>query len=114
MMPDNSLRDSIVHNAQQERMARDVKIMQGVNAAHREAFGQKFPGQLEHSMRLISERLQHILTKPPGVELGNPITWPGTALEIADLAQALWHLQQVRLSLPTNAVNGPVETTTLG
>jgi len=105
MIPDNSLRDSIVHNAQQQRMARDVKIMQGVNAAHREAFSHKFPGQLEHSMRLISERLQQILTKPPGVELTRPDTWPGTALEIADLAQALWHLQQVRLSLPVVATS---------
>ena len=113
MIADNSLRDGIVHNAIEQRMARDTKIMQGVNAAHREAFGQKFPGQLEHSMRLISERLQQILTKPEGIVLNNPVTWPGTALEIADLAQALWHLQQVRLSLPTNAVNGPVETTIL-
>ena len=105
MNADTTLRDGIVHNAIEQRMARDTKIMQGVNAAHREAFGQKFPGQLEHSMRLISERLQHILTKPEGIVLNDPMTWPGTALEIADLAQALWHLQQVRQSLPSNATS---------
>jgi len=103
MISEPTLRDGMIHQAREDRMARDVKIMQGVNAAHREAFGQKFPGQLEHSMRLISERLQQILTKPPGTELANPVTWPGTALEIADLSQALWHLQQVRLSLPVTS-----------
>jgi len=103
MISESTLRDGMIQQAREDRLARDVKIMQGVNAAYREAFGQKFPGQLEHSMRLISERLQQILTKPPGVELTRPDTWPGTSQEIADLAQALWHLQQVRLSLTADA-----------
>lgn len=105
MNADTTLRDGIVHNAIEQRMARDTKIMQGVNAAHREAFGQKFPGQLEHSMRLISERLQHILTKPEGIVLSDPDSWPARAEEINDLSAALWHLQQVRQSLPSNATS---------
>jgi hypothetical protein len=102
MTADHSLRDSIVHNAIEQRRVNDTKIMQGVNAAHREAFSIKFPGQLEHSMRLISERLQHILAKPEGIRLSDPDSWPARAEEIRDLSEALWQLQQVRISLPVS------------
>jgi len=43
--------------------AQETKIQQKVMAAHREAFVQKFPGQCEHIMRLIAERLQLGLRK---------------------------------------------------
>lgn len=79
---------SIVNQAQQERMARDVKIMQKVNQAHREAFVQKFPGQCEHILRLIAERLQAVLINKPAV-LNDPETWTASAEEIAALSQAL-------------------------
>ena len=51
MTADHNLRDGMIYQAQQERISRDVKIMQKVGAANREAFVQRFPGQLEHSMR---------------------------------------------------------------
>ena len=67
----------------------DTRIQQKVMAAHREAFREKFPGQCEHIMRLVAERLQLGLKKHNPVEL--------TASEIADLAQALhviYHIHQ--------------------
>ena len=77
-------RDAMIRQAQQEQEARRVQetvIMQKVNLAHREAFVQKFPGQCEHIMRLIAERLQLGLKKDNPVEL--------SAGEICDLARAL-------------------------
>ena len=59
----------------------DVKIEQKVMAAHREAFQTKFPGQCEHIMRLIAERLQQGLRKDNPVEL--------MATEIESLSHAL-------------------------
>ena len=72
----------MIDQAQQERMARDVKIMQKVNQAHREAFKTRFPGQVEHCMRLTAERLQAILTNKPS-DIADPATWTSTADEIA-------------------------------
>jgi hypothetical protein len=61
-------RDTLIDQAQQERMTRDTLILQKVNGAHREAFIQKFPGQCEHILRLIAERLQAVMTnKPPAL-----------------------------------------------
>ena len=91
----NELRDGIIHNAVEARRADDVKIMQKVNAATREAFIVKFPGHLEHSMRLVSERLLNCLNKPTGIDLTNPDTWPASPGEIADLAHALHHLESI-------------------
>ena len=88
------VRDGMINQAQQERMERDVKIMQKVNAAHREAFKTRFPGQVEHCMRLTAERLQAILIKKP-TDLADPETWTATADEIAKLSEALWHLSVI-------------------
>jgi len=92
----NDPRDSEIRAAVERRRADDTKIMQKVNAVNREAFYLKFPGQLEHIQRLTSERLMHCLNKPPGTDLDSPDTWPATAEEIADLAHALYHIDQVR------------------
>lgn len=100
MTADHNLRDGMIYQAQQERISRDVKIMQKVGAANREAFVQRFPGQLEHSMRLVSERLQACLTKPEGTDLAHPHTWPATAGEIESLAAALQSLETVRQHWP--------------
>ena len=70
-MAKTDIRDGMIHNAQQERMTRDTLIMQKVNGAHREAFKTRFPGQIEHCMRLTAERLQAVLTKKPK-DLTNP------------------------------------------
>jgi hypothetical protein len=76
--------------------------MQKVNAANREAFVARFPGQLEHCMRLVCERLQFVLNKPEGIELTDPDTWPATPEEIAALSEALHNLEQVRRTWPIN------------
>jgi hypothetical protein len=91
---DNTIRDGMIHQAQQQRIERDVKIMQKVNAAHRESFKTRFPGQVEHCMRLTAERLQAVLTRKP-TELSDPGTWTATADEIAKLSEALWHLSVI-------------------
>lgn len=93
------MRDSMIHQAQQERMARDTKILQKVNAANREAFTQRFPGQIQHCMRLVAERLQAVLTNKP-VDLANPETWTATAQEIQDLTQALDNLAKLNHAYP--------------
>lgn len=94
------LRDGQIHAAQQARQARDVRIMQGINQAHREAFQVRLPGQIEHSMRLIAERLIACLSKPEGTHLEDPATWPASADDIHSLAQSLWQLEQLRVNWP--------------
>ncbi len=103
MTADHTIRDGMIHNAVESRRADETKIMQKVNAVNREAFTQRFPGHIEHNMRLISERLQNCLIKPGTMDLSNPDSWPATAGEIESLANALWSLEQVRLNLPTQA-----------
>ena len=63
------------------RLVEDVKLRQKLGLAHREAFAQKFPGQCEHVMRLIAERLQLGLRKDQPIEL--------PAADIEHLANAL-------------------------
>ena len=92
-------RDTEIRRAVEARAAQDVKIMQKVNHAHREAFREKFPGQVEHAMRLTAERLQAILAKSEGTVLANPDTWTATAQEIRDLAVALDSLHNIHIEL---------------
>lgn len=92
------VRDADIRAAQEARLADDTKILQKVQAVNREAFVVKFPGQLQHSMRLVNERLMNCLNKPTGIDLQNPDTWPATAAEISSLAQALYHLDLIRQS----------------
>ena len=84
---------------QGQRELQDARIMSKVNAAHREAFREKFPGQIEHCMRLTAERLQAVLSKRTDTDLANPDTWSATAEEIKDLALALTCLQEVKQNL---------------
>jgi len=77
----------------------DTRILQKVNGAHREAFLEKFPGQTEHILRLISERLHLGLDKRDGVRANDPNTWLLTADEIFALASAMHQINQIRLSL---------------
>ena len=98
------IRDGQIHQAQQERMIRDTMIMQKVNGAHREAFKSRFPGQVEHCMRLTAERLQAVLTRKP-TDLADPETWNCSADEIAHLSQALWHLSVKSQIYPLEIAN---------
>jgi hypothetical protein len=93
-MTDNTIRDGDIFQAQQARAARDTLILQKVNAAHREAFKIRFPGQVEHIMRLIAERLQAMLTDKPE-RLNDPATWTATAEEIALLSTALHEVYSI-------------------
>jgi hypothetical protein len=97
-MSDNrkDLRDADIRAAVEARRVDDTKIAQKVMAVNREAFVIKFPGNLQHSMRLVNERLMNCLNKPEGIDLGDPDTWPATTQELRDLAQALYHLDQIR------------------
>ena len=100
--PPSQVRDGMIHNAVETRRVDETKILQKVNAVNREAFTSKFPGLIEHHLRLVSERLQYCLMKPPGCELADPDTWPATAEEILNLALALKNLNEVRRDLPRN------------
>lgn len=90
------VRDSDIRRAVEARRADDTKIMQKVNAVNREAFVQRFPGQIEHCMRLVSERLQNCLAKHEGIDLADPTTWPAGPDTIENLAAALLSLEQIR------------------
>lgn len=79
------------------KQTQDVKIAQKVMAAHREAFHGRFPGQIEHCLRLITERLQQCLIKPEGMDLADPITWPASPDDILALSrsiESLWPIYQ--------------------
>jgi hypothetical protein len=95
----NTSRDKEIEQAQQQRLVRDTLILQKVNKAHREAFVQKFPGQIEHTMRLTAERLQAVLTKKPA-DLANPATWEATTQEICELSEALYYLSLINQAYP--------------
>ena len=96
MTTDHTIRDGMINSAVETRRADETKIMQKVNAANREAFVQRLPGQLEHTMRLVMERLQHCLNKDAYTVLNTPSTWVAQPDEIAALSASLWHLEQVR------------------
>lgn len=71
----------VVDQTREAQLVQDVKIQQKLGLATREAFKQKFPGQCEHIMRLIAERLQLGLKKGQDIEL--------PAHEVNELSQAL-------------------------
>ena len=82
-------------NNEFERQVLDTRILQKVNHVHREAFREKFPGQVEHMLRLITERLQAGLDKRQGVVINDPDTWILTAEEILHMSQAMLNVYQV-------------------
>ena len=95
----SEVRDGMIHQATQERLARDTVIMQKVNHAHREAFKTRFPGQVEHCLRLTAERLQAVLTNKTG-EMAKPETWDYTSAEINELCEALYYLSLINQQYP--------------
>jgi hypothetical protein len=105
MSTDPTMRDGAVFQAQQARATRDTLILQKVNAAHREAFKHRFPGQVEHIMRLTAERLQAMLTTKPD-NLADPATWVATAQEIRDLSEALYYLAYISKQHPVQGEDG--------
>jgi len=81
------------------KQTQDIKILQKVNAAHREQFPEKFPRQTEHCLRLTMERLQWGLEKREGVNIANPDTWLMSTAELRDLAETARHLHEIRKAL---------------
>lgn len=94
-----SARDNEIEKAQQDRMVNDTKILQKVNSLHREAFKTRFPGQVEHCMRLTAERLQALLTKKPS-DLTDTSTWSGSPDEILALSHGLYYLSIMNQHYP--------------
>ena len=80
----------------QGRLVADTKILQKVNAAHREGFALRYPGQVEHCLRLTMERLQLGLDKRDGSDPANADTWRLTAGELSALATTAYYLDQIR------------------
>jgi len=98
MMPDDNRpidwRDQVIATAREQADARrvqDTMIAQKVGAVHRAAFHEKFPGQVEHCMRLIAERLQKGLAKDAEVGLSD--------CSAKDLSWALVNLYKIHQQL---------------
>lgn len=87
---------NVTHSQQAAQQVADVKILQKVNAAHREAFADRYPGQVEHCLRLTMERLQAGLDKRGSVDIANPDTWLLKPDEIKHLAEAAHLLNSIR------------------
>jgi len=83
-------------NAKQETLVADTRILQKVNRIHREAFAEKYPGQVEHCLRLLMERLQAGLDKRQGCDVSDPTTWLMGTAELCDLAEAARNLNEIR------------------
>lgn len=87
-------RDDEIKRAQEQadlRRLQDTRIEQKVQQAHREAFIQKFPHQIEHCMRLVAERLQTGLRKDSDVQLSD--------CSAKDLSWALYNLYKIHQDL---------------
>lgn len=79
----------------------DTKILQKVNGALREGFASKYPGQVEHCLRLVMERLQAGLDKRDGCEVADPDTWRMSTTELQELAHTASLLNDIRNSFIT-------------
>ena len=100
--PLRAVRDTEIQKAvkqKEENMVRETIILQKVNKAHREAFRERFPGQIEHCMRLTAERLQAVLTKKPS-DMTDTSTWSGTPEEILQLSHGLYYLSIMNQHYP--------------
>ena len=84
----------MIDQTQEQARAADTRIQQKVMAAHREAFAQKFPGQIEHCMRLVAERLQTGLRKDSDMQLSD--------CSAKDLSWALLNLWTIHQDLKDN------------
>jgi len=83
----------------ESRQVQEVKILQKINAVHRVSFKEKFPGQLEHVLRLLTERLQLGLDKRDGVDPADVETWRLLPEEIHHLAESMYYINEIRRGL---------------
>jgi len=93
----DEVRDAV--KKKEDIMFQETKILQKVNKVHREAFKERFPGQVEHCMRLTAERLQALLTAKPS-DLTDTSTWKGTPDEILALSHGLYYLSIMNQHYP--------------
>jgi len=87
-------KDEAIRTAREQADAVRVQetiIAQKVGAAHRAAFHEKFPGQIEHCMRLIAERLQKGLAKDAEMSISD--------CSAKDLSWALVNLYEIHQDL---------------
>lgn len=96
-------RDQEIKRAQEAARYNDTLILQKINASHRIAFSEKFPGQVEHILRLLTERLQNGLDKRDNVNLDDVNTWKLTPHELCDLSNAVYKMYLVREGLKEHA-----------
>ena len=98
-------RDAEIRRATEAVKVSDTLILQKINATHRVAFAQKWPGQCEHILRLLTERLQSGLDKRDGVEIDNPDTWKMSCNELADLSAAIINIYNIHKELKHDQSN---------
>lgn len=84
---------------EENQRTQDTLILQKVNQSYRTAFRQRFPGQIEHCMRLVAERLQAVLLNKPET-LADPKTWAASPADILALCQSLDRLAQLNHGYP--------------
>jgi hypothetical protein len=87
-------KDEAIRTAREQADAvrvQDTLIAQKVGATHRAAFREKFPGQIEHCMRLIAERLQKGLAKDAEMSISD--------CSAKDLSWALLNLYEIHTNL---------------
>ena len=82
----------------EQQLVEDTRIMQKVNGVQRDAFTQRYPGQVNHCLRLVMERLQAGLDKRDGVDINNPDTWRMSTQELKELAGCAHLLHQIEQS----------------
>lgn len=97
-------RDQEIKKAQESARYSDTLILQKINASHRVAFSEKFPGQVEHILRLLTERLQNGLDKRDNVSLDDVSTWKLSPSELYELSDSVYKLYLVREGLKSNVV----------
>ena len=77
----------------------ETRIQGKINAVHRTVFAEKFPGQIEHCLRLLTERLQLGLDKRGSVVVADVATWPLTPEQLRELAEAMYYINCIKASL---------------
>jgi hypothetical protein len=95
----SNARDSEIRKATESARVSDTLILQKINASHRVAFAEKFPGQCEHILRLLTERLQAGLDKRDGVVIDQTDTWKLSPLELLQLSQSIEAIYYVHRDL---------------
>ena len=98
-LPQRTPRDNEIKRATEERLVKDTIILQKVNKVHREAFKTRFPGQIEHCMRLTAERLHKLLENKPE-NISDTKTWVGKPDEILALSHGLYYLSIMNQHYP--------------